>query len=105
MPFGQVISFAFFVILLVAAITSSISLLEVGVAYFVEELKMSRKIATLITFAVIGIFGVLCSLSLGELKEITIFGKNMLISDYTLQINAACRRIAECFSFGMEANP
>ncbi|MCK9628388.1 MAG: sodium-dependent transporter [Bacteroidales bacterium] len=84
MPFGQVISFAFFVILLVAAITSSISLLEVVVAYFVEELKMSRKIATLITFAVIGIFGVLCSLSLGELKEITIFGKNMFdLFDYT----------------------
>ncbi|MEA5005047.1 MAG: sodium-dependent transporter [Rikenellaceae bacterium] len=84
MPFGQIISLAFFVILLVAAVTSSISLLEVVVAYFVEELKMSRRIATLITFVVIGIFGVLCSLSLGELKEFTIFGKNMFdLFDYT----------------------
>jgi len=84
MPFGQVISFVFFVILLVAAITSSISLLEVVVAYFVEELKMSRRVATLITFSVIGLFGVLCSLSLGELKEITLFGKNMFdLFDYT----------------------
>lgn len=84
MPFGQVISFAFFIILLVAAITSSISLLEVVVAYFVEELKMSRRVATLITFSVIGLFGVLCSLSLGELKDITLFGKNMFdLFDYT----------------------
>ncbi len=84
MPFGHVISFAFFVILLVAAITSSISLLEVVVAYFVEELKMSRRVATLITFSVIGLFGVLCSLSLGELKEMTLFGKNMFdLFDYT----------------------
>lgn len=84
MPFGQVISFVFFVILLVAAITSSISLLEVVVAYFVEELKMSRRVATMITFSVIGLFGVLCSLSLGELKEITLFGKNMFdLFDYT----------------------
>jgi len=84
MPFGNIISFIFFTILLVAALTSSISMLEVVVAYFVEELKMSRKVATIISFSVIAVFGLLCSLSLGTLKEFTIFGKNIFdFFDYT----------------------
>jgi NSS family neurotransmitter:Na+ symporter len=84
MPFGQLISFVFFTILLFAAITSSISLLEVIVAYLVEELNMRRKNATLLTFIVIGFFGVLCSLSQGTLKDFTLFGKNLFdLFDYT----------------------
>lgn len=41
--FGNILSIIFFIILLVAAITSAISLLEVIVAYMTEELKFTRR--------------------------------------------------------------
>jgi len=43
MPLGGVVSFLFFVLLSIAALTSSISLLEVVVSYFVDEKDWSRK--------------------------------------------------------------
>ncbi|MGY6522858.1 MAG: sodium-dependent transporter [Mongoliitalea sp.] len=43
MPGGNFIGALFFLLLLVAALTSSISMLEVPVAYFIDEKKWSRK--------------------------------------------------------------
>ncbi len=77
MPGGYIFSIIFFILLLVAAITSSISVLEVVVAYFVEELNMARKNATIMATALISIFGILCSLSLNEETiPVKIFGMN-----------------------------
>ena len=84
MPFGNIVSLIFFIIVLVAALTSSISLLEVAVAYFMEELKMTRRKAVLIGFLIIAVFAVLSSLSQGTLKDYTLFGKTIFdIFDYT----------------------
>jgi NSS family neurotransmitter:Na+ symporter len=84
LPFGNVIAIAFFFILFIAAITSAISLLEVIVAYFTEELKLTRKAAVLIAFTIIGIFGTLSSLSNGILADVKIFGKTFFdLFDYT----------------------
>ena len=83
LPFGNVIAIAFFFILFIAAITSAISLLEVIVAYFTEELKLTRKAAVLIAFTIIGIFGTLSSLSNGVLADVKIFGKTFFdLFDY-----------------------
>lgn len=83
LPFGSVISVAFFFILMIAALTSAISLLEVIVAYFSEELNLSRKTSVIIAFAIIGVFGTLSSLSQGSLSQITIFGKTFFdLFDY-----------------------
>ncbi len=71
---GQIFSILFFILLTVAALTSSISLLEVVVAYLVEELKLKRHIATIAATAVISVFGIACSLSIGIWKEFTIGG-------------------------------
>lgn len=43
MPAGNIIGALFFVLLLVAALTSSISMLEVPVSYLIDEKKWSRK--------------------------------------------------------------
>lgn len=84
LPFGYIISIAFFFILLIAALTSSISLLEVVVAYFTEELKWSRKLAVVVTFMIIGVFGTFSSLSQGILSDIKLFGKTFFdLFDYT----------------------
>lgn len=64
MPGGYIFSILFFFLLFVAALTSSISILEVVVAYFAEELKMKRHVAILVSTIGITLSGVLCSLSM-----------------------------------------
>ena len=62
---GAMVSILFFLSVLVAALTSSISLLEVGVAYLVEEKGISRTKATIGLAALVWAIGVACSLSGG----------------------------------------
>jgi len=76
MPGGYIFAVLFFVLLTVAALTSSISILEVVVAYFKEELHMGRNASTILATVLISILGILCSLSMGELSFFTIFGLN-----------------------------
>lgn len=73
---GMVFSVMFFVLLSIAALTSSISILEVAVAYFSEELKMKRKLATIMATILATLLGIICSLSFGILGDYKLFGKN-----------------------------
>lgn len=72
MAFGQLWAILFFLLLTMAALTSSISLLEVIVAFFVEEKHISRPKATVISTVIVTIFGILCTLSFGPLKEVQV---------------------------------
>ena len=54
--------------------TSSISLVEVGVSFLMERTKLSRGKACLLVFALCGGIGVLCSLSFGPLAGARIAG-------------------------------
>jgi NSS family neurotransmitter:Na+ symporter len=84
MPGGDFFGALFFILLAVAALTSTISLLEVVVAFFSEELKISRKKATAIATVAISALGAFASLSFGPLKDFTIFEKSIFdILDYT----------------------
>jgi NSS family neurotransmitter:Na+ symporter len=74
MPGGYIWAILFFVLLSVAALTSTISLLEVIVAYFVEEFKLKRHLVILLVSIGILILGTLSSLSLGILKDVQIYG-------------------------------
>ncbi len=75
MPGGYVFGIVFFVLIAVAALTSTISVLEVVVAYLKEEKKMSRRKATFIGATSISVIGVFCTLSFGPLKHVQLFGK------------------------------
>ena len=77
MPAGGVVAILFFLALLVAALTSSISMLEVAVAYLVEEKKFSRLWACVVLFALCWVVGAICSLSFGPLSDIKIDGGNI----------------------------
>ncbi|HPE35401.1 MAG TPA: sodium-dependent transporter [Bacteroidales bacterium] len=77
---GYFWSVIFFVLLAVAALTSTISVLEVVVAYFSEELNWSRTKATIIAASAISVLGVTCTLSQGPLKGFRIF-KDTLFDD------------------------
>lgn len=83
MPAGMFFGLLFFVLLAVAALTSSVSLLEVVVAYFIDERNMSRKRAATMFGAIIFLLGIPSSLSLGVWKGYTIQGKGFFdVMDY-----------------------
>lgn len=63
MPGGYWIAIVFFVLLFLAAITSSISMFEVIAAYLTEELRMSRPKAVVGVLVTILVTGSLCALS------------------------------------------
>ena len=94
MPGGYIFSIMFFALLALAALTSTISLLEVVVAYVIEKFNMERKKATIISAVAITIVGMIASLSNGPLSNIQIFGNNIfdfldfLTANFFLTISA-----------------
>ena len=71
---SSIAAILFFVTILFAALTSSVSLIEVGVAYLAEERGFKRGWACALLFAVTGLLGGLCSLSFGPLADVKVFG-------------------------------
>lgn len=71
---GPLFSVVFFVALTVAALTSSVSLLEVVVAYLMDERQMPRKKSVSIAGGIMVITGMLSSLSMGALSGVNLFG-------------------------------
>ena len=69
---GLMVGFAFFVLLSIAALTSSISMLEVPVAYAVENRKLHRKSATLWVSSAIFALSVVICLNFGALFDAVI---------------------------------
>ena len=74
LPFGWIWSTVFFVLLALAALTSTISLHEVATAYVHEEYHISRKKAAWFVSGGVLTLGILSSLSFSVLKEFTIGG-------------------------------
>ena len=74
---SAVVAIVFFSAILVAALTSAISMMEVGVAYLCEEKGLSRTKAVLLIFTFAWTVGALCSLSFGSLGDIKIFGETI----------------------------
>ena len=72
---GVYFSFLFFLLLAIAALTSAISLLEVVVAYFVDEKGWNRKGAVMIFGGSIYLLGIPSALSFNLMSDVTLFGK------------------------------
>lgn len=77
LPAGEIWAILFFILLTFAALTSAISLLEVPVAYLVEEKKLKRPVATLIATLIITFIGSFNTLSFGPLGNVQIFGMSI----------------------------
>ena len=71
---GRVWATLFFVLLLVASLTSTISMCEISIAFFIEECRMKRRTATALCVGIALVFGTLCALSFGPLSDTTICG-------------------------------
>ena len=77
-PFvGKVVSFAFYALMSLSALTSLISLHEVSTAFFQEELKISRRVSALIVSCGTGFIGIFCSLSLRGVDWLTFNGMTL----------------------------
>lgn len=71
MPGGMVVGSFFFLLLSIAALTSTISILEVPVSYFIDEKKWNRKFASVIIGLVALFIGIPSALSTGSVEFFT----------------------------------
>ena len=78
--FGKIVSFLFFAMVTIAALTSVISLLEVATQFVIQKFKVKRKIATLILALLCFMVSIPVAWSVGGAFNgaITIFGFDML---------------------------
>ena len=77
------VSVLFYFLLVVAALTSTISMHEVVTAYVSEEFNTSRRKAATIVTAACSTIGIVCALSFGPFNDIKIFGMTIFdLFDY-----------------------
>ena len=72
--FGQFFAVIFYLCIVVAAVTSSVSMIEIVVAFLVDEHRLSRSAAAMLATLALAIVGALPCLSFGKLSDITFFG-------------------------------
>lgn len=77
MPWSVLWSVLFFLLLTVAAVTSTISIAEVSVAFVIDRFKVSRLKACLITMLPLFVFSTICSMSLNADSSLRIGGMNV----------------------------
>jgi len=112
MPGGDFFGAGFFLLLSVAALTSTISLLEVPVAYLVDEWKWTRKKAVLIMSALSFMLGIPSALSNGAsswLSKIPGIGTgfldlaNIILGNYSLTLGALLISVFIGYKWGIKA--
>lgn len=98
---GYIISVLFYGLLVLAALTSTISMHEIGTAFFYEELHITRQRGAWLMTAICCVIAILCSLSQGAV-DISVLGMNFLdfcdtlTSNYLLPIGS----LATCIMVG-----
>jgi len=80
-----VFALLFYVLLLLAALTSSISMHEICTAFISEHFRTGRHHAAVVVTIVCLLLGAFCSLSFGPWQEVTLFGKGFFdLFDFTV---------------------
>lgn len=75
---GQIIGIAFFVLVALAALTSSISLFETMVSIVMEKFSKSRMFSTIVCFVVLMLLGMTSVLGYSSWSDFTLFGYQFL---------------------------
>lgn len=78
MPMGNFIGGAFFILVFLAAVTSSISLTEAVVSMFMDKFKLTRVKSVIIIYIIILILGIPSALGYGVWSHITVLGMDFL---------------------------
>ena len=80
---GYIITIIFFLAILMAALSSSISILDVCIEHVVERHHISRRKAGLLFFVLAAALGIPCALSFGSMSGFKVFGKSVFdLCDY-----------------------
>ena len=77
---SSIISAIFFFVMIIAAMTSTVSLIEVLVAYLIEERHMKRRPACVVAFALIWTLGLVSVFSINAFGAIDAFSSNILLT-------------------------
>ncbi|MCM1292092.1 MAG: sodium-dependent transporter [Bacteroides sp.] len=77
MPCSQLWAILFFLLLTIAALTSTISIAEVSVAFITDRFGVKRWKSVLIVLIPLFVFSTLCSLSMGPMSGFKIMGYNL----------------------------
>ena len=78
MGFGTATGIVFFILVLLAALTSAVSLMETSVSTFMDELHWSRKKCCGLMVVIMIVLGTASSMGYGLLDFVRIFGMNFL---------------------------
>lgn len=102
---GYAISLLFYLLLAFAALTSTISMHEIGTVFFHEKFKLTRKKAACIVTSIAAIICVLSSLSIGTCAQLKLFGMSLMdFFDFiTAQIMMPVGALLTCFYVGWVA--
>ncbi len=102
MPWSELWSSLFFILLLVAALTSTVSISEVSVAMLEDRFKMGRRRAVLTAMVPLLVLSSLCSLSFGSLSDFKIFGKTIFdtLDSFTTNIMLPLVSLGVCVFIG-----
>ena len=103
LPLGTLFAVAFYACLVMAALTSSVALLEIPVAYLADERGMNRLKASVISSVAIFAVGSLCTLSFGPLADFNpLFGRTVfdLFDFFTSNLAMPIGGLASCALVG-----
>lgn len=102
LPASRLWSSLFFLLLLVAALTSTISIAEVSVAMLRDRFRMSRTRAVMIVMLPLFVFSAVCSLSFGSLADFRIFGMTIFdaLDAFTTSVLLPVVSIGVCIYIG-----
>lgn len=108
---GMLFSFLFFVLVFIAAITSMVSIMETGTAYFVDKFKVSKTKICIIIGSCLALVSAVVSISIGSAlagdASITIFGNDLLtfFDDMTNKILMPIGALCTCLCVNMWLKP
>ena len=99
---SYIISVLFYALLVLAALTSTISMHEIGTAMIYEERKITRAKGAWIETITCSIIAVFCSLSQGAVPGLGFFGKDFLTNcdNFTAQLLMPLASIVTCLFLG-----
>ena len=99
---SYIISVLFYALLVLAALTSTISMHEIGTAMIYEERKITRAKGAWIETITCSIIAVFCSLSQGAVPGLGFFGKDFLTNcdNFTAQLLMPFASIVTCLFLG-----
>ena len=83
---GYIIGIMFYALLVFAALTSTISMHEIGTAFFTEEFHLPRRKSAWVLTAVASVICIFCSLSVGAYEGIKVMG--LALMDFCDQLTA-----------------